>query len=361
MKDLRLDDFDPVPALINEVNIPERPRWPVLDMHNHTQWHTDWIYDNIGALVESLDESHVAAYVDLDGGTGARLGRHIERLRTPYPDRFVVFTRLNWQWAIEESENFGALLAQQVRDSVAAGAEGLKVWKDVGMRLRDLNGNRVAISDERLKPLWETVAELKVPVCVHTGDPLAFFRPADIRNERIEELSRHPDWHFYGPGFPSLDEILEEFEQLLDGYPGVTFIGAHMAACAENLRRLGCMMDQHPNLMVDLSERIAELGRQPYSARDFLINYSTRIVFGLDISPARPIDYRIYYQFLETRDEYIPYGDPARDGQGRQGRWRIHGVYLPDEVLARIYYQNALRLIPRLKISVEAMASTDDV
>ncbi len=306
MEDVYLSDFDPEPALVTETHVPERSRWPVLDMHNHTQWQEDWHYTDISALVDTLDESNVAAYVDLDGGTGARLAHHLERLRGPYPDRFVVYARLNWQWAVQESGQFGELLARQVRQAVALGAEGLKVWKDVGLRIRDLAGNRVTVSDERLDPLWSTVAELKIPVCIHTGDPLAFFRPADNHNERIEELNRHPDWHFYGPGFVSLTQILDEFEELLDRHPDVTFVGAHMAASAEDLGRLRRMLDKHPNLLVDLSERIAELGRQPYSARDFLLKYSDRVLFGLDVSPARPIDYRIYYQFLETWDEYMP-------------------------------------------------------
>ncbi|QSO51159.1 amidohydrolase family protein [Alicyclobacillus curvatus] len=357
MQDLRLSEFNPEPALVTETHMPERPRWPVLDMHNHTQWATQWHYDDIGALVDSMDNAGVAAYVDLDGGTGARLARHIERLREPYPDRFIVYTRLNWQWAVEESRDFGTLLAQQVRDSVAAGAEGLKVWKDVGLRIRDLNGKRLTVSDERLDPLWETVGELGIPVTIHIADPLAFFKPADTRNERIEELSNHPDWHFYGPEFPSFKQVLEEFETMLDRHPKVTFIGAHLASSAENLRYLSNMLDSHSNLMIDISERIGELGRQPYSARDFLMKYSERVLFGLDISPARAIDYRIYYRFLETQDEYFPYGDPSKDGPGRQGRWRIYGINLPDDVLARIYYQNALKVIPRLQRSVDAMAA----
>lgn len=354
-----LRDFDPQPMLVTDAHLPDVAAVPVIDMHNHTQWGEEWHYDRIEDLVNVFDQTGVAAMVDLDGGTGDRLKRHLDKLRGPYPDRFAVYARLDWFRAVEDTDAFGDVLAKEFRSAVAAGAEGLKVWKDVGLRLRDRQGRRVTVNDERLKPLWEAAAELGVPITIHTGDPAAFFLPADRRNERVEELKAHPDWHVFGPEFPGLVQILDEFEGLLESFPAARFVGAHMASCAEDLGRLGRMLHEHENLSVDLSERVAELGRQPYTAREFLITYSNRVLFGLDIAPATALDYRIYYRALETRDEYFPYGDPARDGQGRQGRWRIYGLHLPTDVLARVYHENAVRLLPRLERSVAQMRPKD--
>ena len=111
---------------------------------------------------------------------------------------------------------------------------------------------------------------------------------------------------------------------------------------AENLGYVAHALDRYPNLFVDMTERIGELGRQPYTARKFLIKYADRVLFGSDYPPNKDI-FRTNFRFLETDDEYFDYGR-------NQGRWRIYGVFLPDEVLRKIYYENASRLIPGINI-----------
>jgi predicted TIM-barrel fold metal-dependent hydrolase len=237
-----------------------------------------------------------------------------------------------------------------LRDSIARGARGLKVWKPLGLTARDPDGRLVPVDDPRLEPLWETAAELRVPVLIHVGDPFAFFEPLDATNERWEELLAHPDWHFWpplvegddrGPGFPPVRDILDALGRMVGKHPRTTFIGAHVASTSEDLSLAGRLLDSHPNLYVDIAARIGELGRQPFSARAFFQRYSDRIVFGVD-EPVDPAIYRIHYRCLETFDESFDYGI---DRVPRQGRWQIHGLGLPDDVLRRVYRDNARRAL----------------
>ena len=193
----------------------------------------------------------------------------------------------------------------------------------------------------RLDPIWQTAAELNIPVLIHIADPVAFFLPLDATNERWEELQAHPDWHFPSPPYQSFLTIMSQFENLVARHPTTTFIGAHVGCYAENLNWVATMLDRYPNYYIDISARISELGRQPYSARRFFLDYSDRILFGTDAGPSLDA-YNVYYRFLETDDEYFSY-----DGEAipTQGRWSIYGLFLPDEVLYKVYRRNALRLL----------------
>jgi predicted TIM-barrel fold metal-dependent hydrolase len=208
----------------------------------------------------------------------------------------------------------------------------------------------VPVDDERLDPLWATAAELHLPVVIHIADPIAFFQPLDATNERYEELGANPDWHFWptrapgaldDPGFPPFDELLAGLDRLVGRHPATTFVGAHVGCAAEDLGLVSRMLDAHPNLFVDIAARVAELGRQPYSTRAFFLRHADRIVFGTDL-PADPAMYRLHYRFLETWDESFDYSTDEAPGQGR---WQVHGLGLPDDVLRAVYRDNARRAL----------------
>jgi predicted TIM-barrel fold metal-dependent hydrolase len=351
--ELTLRDYAPRPMLRVPVNELMRPRFDVIDAHNHlgggvlggSPSFPRWPLQELLAL---MDDVGVRAIVDLDGGWGNRLREELAYYQEPHPDRFIVFSGIDYDnFATDPS--FGETEARRLRESVALGARGLKVWKTLGLRLRDPQGRLIPINDERLDPLWATAAELGVPILIHIADPVAFFQPLDRFNERWEELERHPDWHFYPtrprgelkhPDFPSFEELMEQFEDLLTRHSGTTFIGAHVGCYAEDLGWVGRVMDKCPNFYADISARIAELGRQPYTAREFFIRHQDRILFGTDASPDVEV-YRRYYRFLETRDEYFNYGGRETPGNGR---WMIYGLDLPDDVLRKVYHDNAYRL-----------------
>jgi predicted TIM-barrel fold metal-dependent hydrolase len=339
-----LEDFRPRSQLVTNDTHIDKPRFPVIDAHNHLSepFGGGWDKKPLAQLLDQLDEAQVIHYVDLDGGWGEEiLTRHLEYFKAKAPDRFRVFGGVDWSQWESKGDGFPDWAAGRLRIQKERGAQGLKVWKGFGLTVQDHHGNLVKVDDPRLQPLWETAGELDLPVVIHVGDPVAFFDPLDETNERWEELGEHPDWAFPGPPFPSFTSIMDRFASLVARHPHTTFIGAHVGCYAENLAWVSALLDRCPNFFVDISARIGELGRQPYSARRFFIQYADRILFGSDMGPDVEA-YRISYRFLESDDEYFNYntGDVPL-----QGRWHVHGLYLPDEVLKKVYSENARRVL----------------
>jgi predicted TIM-barrel fold metal-dependent hydrolase len=341
---LSLNDFQPRPMLVTKETSVMKPRFPVIDAHNHLgePFGGGWDKRPLAPLIDLLDEAQVRVYVDLDGGWGEDiLHRHLDHFKAPAPERFRIFGGVDWSAWQEHGDRFGEWAAARLRVQAARGAEGLKIWKPFGLHVRDQHGQRAAVDDARLVPLWETAGELHLPVMIHVADPAAFFEPLDHTNERWEELHAHPDWQFPSPPFPPFMQIMNELANLVARHPNTNFIGAHVGCYAENLGWVGALLDRCPNFYVDPSARIGELGRQPYSARRFFLKYADRILFGTDCSPDLEA-YRLYYRFFETDDEYFNYNLSPTP---QQGRWYVCGLYLPDDVLEKFYFRNAERII----------------
>lgn len=340
---LALRDFSPKAMLHAEVHNVERARFPVIDVHNH-------INDAMGddprrmtsaQVLELMDRANIRKIVILTGMWGEKLQKVMDEMVKPHPDRFTVFTQIDWS-RIDEPD-FGRLMARQIDDAVARGARGLKVMKDLGLGIRDKSGKLVPVDDPRLDPIWAECGRLGIPVAIHSTDPEAFFHPVDATNERYEELLRNPRWSFYGPQFPSKESILEARNRVFARHPGTTFIALHVANRPENLDNVSDVLNRYPNVVVEFGARQAELGRQPRRAGKFFLDYQDRILFGTD----KHVDvemYRNYFRWLETADEYFDYF-----GAPRQGRWKIYGLELPDRVLEKVYHLNAERIFRQFK------------
>jgi len=350
--DLRLRDYTPRTQLRAAPHLPAKPRFPAVDAHNHlgpTPFAGDWSSRPASQLADVLDACGIARIVNLDGGQGPALERELERWRGTLGDRVAVFAGLDVDsWATDRA--FGETEAARLRAGVAAGAAGLKVWKVLGLRARDATDRLVPVDDARLDPLWAAAGELGVPITIHIADPIAFFQPLDGSNERWEELVANPDWHFWparaqgrsdAEGFPPFDELIDGLEAVVARHPRTIFIGAHVGCAAEDLARVSSILERCPNFHVDIAARLAELGRQPYTARAFFLRWPDRILFGTDAAPD-PAMYAIHARFLETMDESFDYD---AEGPPSQGRWQIHGIGLPEDVLRKVYAENASRLI----------------
>lgn len=297
---------------------------------------------DVGALIELMDVCNVTAMVNLDGMWGDELEANLDRYDRAHPGRFATFAR--WDGSLFGHEpRFGARLGGLVRDSAARGARGLKVWKDLGLHLRDPRGLLVMPDDTRLDPVWDACAEAKIPVAIHTGDPIAFFEPLDATNERLEELLENPDWWFGDRSrYPSFEQLGEAFEALVARRADVVFIGAHVIGCAEDLTRVGSLLERYPNVHADIAARIAELGRAPRAASELITRHPDRFLFGTDAIPPGPEEYQTHFRFLETADEHFPY---SPDEVPPQGRWAVSGLGLARPVLDAVYAGNARRLI----------------
>jgi len=284
----------------------------------------------------------VTHYIDLDGGWGEDiLYQHLDYFKTKAPERFQIFGGVDWSKWESMGDGFANWAAGRLKVQKDAGAQGLKIWKPFGLHVKDHKGQVVKVDDARLNPIWETAGELDLPVMIHVADPVAFFDPIDEVNERCEEVGKHPDWAFTSPPFPAFMELMNGFLNLVKQHANTTFIGAHVGCYGENLDWVGKMLDTCPNYYIDISARLGELGRQPYSARKFFIQYQDRILFGSDMSPDLD-EYRLFYRFLETDDEYFNYNTSEVPSQGR---WYVYGLYLPDDILEKVYRKNAMRVL----------------
>jgi predicted TIM-barrel fold metal-dependent hydrolase len=291
-----------------------------------------------------MDKAGVSMCVSLDGRSQKDFYKeHLNVSNSVSKDRFLVFFRPDFS-RIDEPD-FGKKEAEKLEQAVRMGVRGLKISKVLGLTVKDKTGKVVPVDDPRIDPIWAKCGSLGIPVVIHVSDPVAFHTPIDQFNERYDELGTHPEWSYYGEQYPySKDEILAQLYRVIERHPQTIFVSTHLGNLAEDLGRVAGWLDKYPNMYVDIDARISELGRQPYTARKFMIRYQDRILFGTD-TPPNAEAYRVYYRFLETDDEYF---DPA-PSHHQQGRWMIYGVYLPDEVLEKIYNKNALRILAMRK------------
>ena len=334
IRELKLKDWQPRSMLVVKSTRVEKPAAPVIDVHNHLYSTKD-----VGAVVKAMDAAGVRTVVNLDGGWGEELKQELKRFDRAHPGRFLTFALVSFK-GIDEP-GWSARATRQLEEDFRAGARGLKIHKSLGLGVRyKSTGKLVRIDDPKLDPIWTACGKHGKPVMIHSADPKAFFTPLDRFNERWHELNEHPGWLFYGKDFPSYAELLGQLKRVIKRHPKTTFIGAHVGSQSEDLGAVGKWLDELPNFYVDINARINELGRQPYTARRFLIKYQDRVLFGTDTFPS-PEMYRGYYRFLETDDEYW---DTA-SSHHRQGFWMVYSVFLPREVLAKLYHKNAERLL----------------
>jgi len=361
-KPLDLSQFEPKSMLqVHETHV-DKAKFPVIDFHTHisgaaksskgVELSAERVY--LGTPKECLDvmdAKNMRAMVNLTGGYGKGLAETVNKYDKAYPGRFYTMTEPCYEFF--KDPNYPKIQADAIEQAHKDGARGLKLLKTLGLYLREniTSGPLVKIDDKRFDPMWEACAAFNLPVAIHISDPVAFFTPIDRFNERFEELNNHPDWSFYGGDFPSNAELIEARNRVFARHPKTTFVTLHCGNFAENLQNVSENLDRFPNMHVDIAARIGELGRQPYTSKKFFDKYQDRIVFATDATPHGdefPQQvfnnklYEIYYRFLETEDEYFDYA-PAKIPP--QGRWRIYGINLSDQILQKVYNGNAARLL----------------
>ena len=338
-QEMGFEEYNPVSTLVVPVNEVKRAKFPFIDIHSHQR---DMSPDALRSMVKDMDELNEAVMVNLSGGSGERIKSMVQSINANYPNRFVVFANVDFDnvgkadWAKKATE--------QLEEDVRAGAKGLKIYKSLGLRYKDTEGQRVAIDDPRLDPIWAKCGELGIPVLIHAADPKSFWDPMDSNNERWLELKTHSRRKRSDTDPVPWQQIIDEQHRMFKRHPNTNFINAHMGWYANNLSRLGELMEEIPNMYVGIGAVIAELGRQPKNARTFFEKYQDRILFGKD--SWKPEEFPTYFRVLETDDEYFPYYKKYH------AFWAMYGLDLPDEVLKKVYYQNALNLIPGLDKSL---------
>jgi len=329
------ENYNPPSTLVVPQHKLTKAKFPFIDVHNHQE---EMPYMDLSTLTREMDKMNMKVMVNLSGSNGETLKRSTKNVRDHFPNRFIVFANIDWNGVGEKG--WGEKAAKQLEEDVKNGANGLKIFKDLGFSVRDINGKRVTVDDPRLDPIWEKAGELKIPVLIHTADPKSFWDPMDANNERWLELATHPYRKRNNTDPAPWDTLIAEQHRMFKNHPHTTFIAAHFGWYANNLAKLGQLLDEMPNVNVEFGAVIAELGRQPRMAKQFFTKYQDRILFGKD--SWAPEEYTTYFRVLETEDEYFPYHKKYH------AFWAMYGMGLPDDILRKVYYKNALRIIPNI-------------
>jgi predicted TIM-barrel fold metal-dependent hydrolase len=330
-------EYKPKSRLIVPEHPTPRAKFPVIDIHSHQP--APISPERYKEVVDAMDKLNLKVLVNLSGGSGEKLLQSIAAIKnSPYPDRMVLFANIDFRSGV--GPGFGAKAAAQLEADVKAGALGLKIFKELGLRIKKTDGTRLHLDDAELDPIWAKCAELKIPVLIHTAEPAPFFDPIDFTNERWLEEALFPDRRYQDPSFPRFEELLAERDRMFEKHKDTTFIAAHMAYLSNDLGRFSKYLDVHPNVYPETAAVLAEYGRQPRTARAFFIKYQDRILFGKD--SFQPDEFPYYWRTFETGDEYFDY---YRD---YHAFWKLYGMELPDDVLKKLYYKNALKLVKGL-------------
>jgi len=341
-QEMGFEEYNPPSTL----KVPEHPvtraKYPFIDVHNHQ---FNMPTQDLNKLIADMDKLNLAVMVNLSGrgrGSEEHLKNALKNVHEHYPNRLIVFTNIDLR-QIDDSD-WTKKTVEQIRNDVKMGANGLKIYKSQGMDNKDSRGNRIKIDDPRIDPVWDVCGELGIPVLIHSADPKPFWEPMDKNNERWLELKTHPRRKRDDTHPAPWQTIIDEQHNIFRKHPNTTFINAHLGWYANDLTTLGKLMDEFPNMNAEIGAVIAELGRQPRAAKAFLTKYQDRIMFGKD--SWHPEEYYTYFRVLETDDEYFPYYKKYH------AYWKMYGLDLDDEVLRKIYYKNALRVIPNIDKSL---------
>jgi predicted TIM-barrel fold metal-dependent hydrolase len=333
---ISIEEFEPKSTLVVPQTKPTRAKYPFIDVHIHQGGRNPEALQGLLKDMDSLN-MRIAVNSPVNGSWGERTKGTIEKLKTVAGDRLVTFTNIDFTNV--DDPGYSDRIAAQLEEDIKAGARGLKIWKNFGLNVKDSKGERIKVDDPRYDKVFQVAAKYKIPVLIHTADPWGLFQPMDKTNERWLELKMRSN-RDHSTNSPTWETLIGEQHSLFRRHRDTIFINAHLGWLGNDLGRLGRLMDELPNLYTEIGAVTSELGRQPRNARAFFIKYQDRIMFGKDAYNVG--EYHVYFRLLETSDEYF---DPIRK---YHGIWKMYALDLPDDVLKKVYYKNALRVIPGL-------------
>ena len=334
-----IEEYSPKSTLTIKETFLQKSKYPFIDVHNHQ---FDMPIKNLEKLVAEMDSLNMGFMVNLSGYRGLYLRKSLENIKENAPDRFGLFLNIDFE-SIDDLD-FEEKNVKLIDSTSGEGIIGLKVYKSLGLTSRDSKGNRIAVNDPRLDAIWRACGDNEIPVLIHSGEPASFWNPKDKLNERWLELRQKPQRYRDPKTNPSFEEVIAEQHDIFRKHPNTIFINAHLGWMGNDLDRLGNHLDKYSNVMTEIGAVLAELGRQPKRAYQFFVDYQDRILFGKDSYNVN--EYHTYFRVLETDDEYFDYY------RKRHAHWKMYGLALPDSILQKLYYKNALKLFPSINQSL---------
>ena len=346
-----IEEYSPKSSLVVEENPKSSAKFPFVDVHSH-QWKmpvmdfTDLLAEmdslNMGYMI-NLSGSGFATFAGNQDLMDLSLTESIENIKKQgVTNRFGVFVNVDFN-KIDDAD-FGTNNVEIIKDAVKQGVIGLKVYKNLGLNLKDNSGSRVKVDDKRLNPIWQICGELNIPVLIHSGEPSPFFDPIDKYNERWLHARQKPASFRPASEYPSFDVVMQEQYNMFKNNPNTTFINAHLGWYGNDLDKMSTQLDELSNVYTEIGAVIAELGRQPIRARRFFVEHQDRVLFGKDTYKKSEFD--VYFRILETNDEYFDYY------RKRHAHWKMYGLNLPDSILKKLYYKNARKLFPNIPLEL---------
>lgn len=327
------ETYDPPSTLVVPEHKITKAKFPFIDVHNHQYGMPDM---DLSTLTTEMDKLNMRVMINLSGESGDRIVKSVKNINDHSPKRFIVFANIDFKEI--GSEGWSEKAAKQLELDVKNGANGLKIYKSLGFSVKDKQGKRVTVDDARLDAIWKKAGELKIPVLIHTADPEPFWDDMNDKNERWLELATHPNRKRGDDNPAPWQQLIDEQHRMFKKHPNTTFIAAHFGWYPNDLTKLSAILKTMPNVYVEFGAVIAELGRQPKAAKKFFEEYQDRILFGKDSWV--PSEYATYFRVLETEDEYFPYHKKYH------AYWKMYGMGLSDAILKKVYYKNALKVIP---------------
>jgi predicted TIM-barrel fold metal-dependent hydrolase len=332
-------DYRPRSTLVAPGHTVPRAKFPAIDFHGHP---TSQLNSEAGLaqLGQELDRLNVRMMIAANNVSGQALIQQMAVIRASATmrDRVRILTGVSFGGV---GPGWAEKAVAQLEADVAAGAVGIgEIGKGLGLSTRKADGSRLQIDDPALQPIWEAAARLKLPVFIHTADPQEFWQPLDFTNERWLELALFPGRRYPSEQYPAFETLMTERDNMLRRNPKTTFVIAHLGWHANDLGRLAALMTDLPNVHAEVGAVLYDIGRQPRAAHDFFVRFQDRILFGKD--SYQPEEYPYYWRVFETRDDYFDY---YRD---YHASWKLYGIDLPDAVLKKVYFGNALRITSRL-------------
>ncbi len=346
-----IEEYSPKSSLVVAENPRDRAKFPFVDVHSH-QWKMPVM--DFTNLVAEMDSLNMGYMINLSGSGFATfagnqdlmdlsLTESLENIKKQgVSNRFGVFVNVDFN-KIDDAD-FGANNVEIIKDAVKQGVIGLKVYKNLGLNLKDNSGSRVKVDDERLNPIWQICGELNIPVLIHSGEPSPFFDPIDKHNERWLHARQKPASFRPASEYPSFDVVMQEQYNMFKNNPNTTFINAHLGWYGNDLDKMSAQLDELSNVYTEIGAVIAELGRQPIRARRFFVEHQDRVLFGKDTY--KKSEFNVYFRILETSDEYFDYY------RKRHAHWKMYGLNLPDSILKKLYYKNARKLFPNIPLEL---------
>jgi len=346
-----IEEYSPKSSLVVDENPRSSAKFPFVDVHSH-QWKMPVMdFTNLVAEMDSLNMGYMinlsgsgfAAFAGNQNLMDITLTESLENIKKQgVSNRFGVFVNVDFNKI--DDEDFAKNNVEMIKDAVKQGVIGLKVYKNLGLNLKDNSGERVKVDDKRLTPIWEVCGELNIPILIHSGEPSPFFDHIDKHNERFLHARQKPQSFRNSDEYPSFDEVMQEQYNMFKNNPNTTFINAHLGWYGNDLDKMSAQLDDLPNVYTEIGAVIAELGRQPIRARRFFVEHQDRVLFGKDTYKKSEFD--VYFRILETSDEYFDYYRKSH------AHWKMYGLNLPDSILKKLYYKNARKLFPNIPLEL---------